>query len=768
MAGMSDGSSQGARWALWLALAATAVAGLPLLLVTGIDVPDDLIHYDYAGWEWLRCAFTERVSPFFVPGKLGGISIYNDTWSPFYPATWSLLVLPTWIGWPLSRFLHVLASLLAVRWFARTLGASPISATLAGAALALGVVGTAAFIDGRESAWTLWLPITLGALERLRTADDPRTSLKWVGIAGGALALLLLGAHIRVGVAACAVLGVWWCIGGVPRAWMVAALALGVTGGALAVVPSLSEYAAANGAGGGSPLDGLLQWPVQDGPSPWNVVGWLAPRPWVSTGDYGVGAVLLLALLLVGPTGTLAPGGPRRAHPAGRLLLLAAIVWGAAIAANWPVGRLLFAPLLLASHPVNAPLATIGTVVAAGPAAVALDRLLAMEHAEWRRRALRWGLPAVAGLLVIGAWISTTDPFPGERPERLYRLALLQGGLVVALAAGALALRDPRRRVAALFVVALLDLGLVSARMQTAVPSQPIPLRDRLSVEGLEGLGGGFVDLAELSRVEEFMYAAPGDEPVSDEDHGHGPAPLGFWEEDAERTQQDMLSRRWPPHLGMATGIRALSGRAKFPPERAMRALKPLRREIGEGRAPEILQPLFEPGQIGWGTLALHGVPVAVDALGNRYEVAPVSPRCRTPRELIFEPDEQARLYRLLGSPPLDREPAMVEQPDQVGRFDEDATVRCDEPGLMRVESDGEVVVSLRERFHPGWRFRLETGERLSPFPVDEVHTAVLLPAGRHIVRYRFVPPGLVAAASAAAVAWLLWLGGFLALRRRG
>ncbi len=759
-----------ARWALAVALTATALAALPLLLMTGIDVPDDVLHYDIAGWEWLHHAFTERVSPFFVPGKLGGVSIYNDTASPFYPPTWALFAVPPWLAWPASRFLHIVGSVLTVRWYARTLGASPVAATLAGAALGLGVVGTAAGIDGRESAWTLWLPVVLGAMERVRGSEDRLARGRWATVAGAALALLLLGAHLRVGVAACGVLGLWWLIGGVPRGWFLVALALGVAGGAPAVLPALAEYGNTHSGGGGSPLSGLIHWPVQDGPTPWNAVGWLAPEPWVNVGHYGWGVVLFLSLLLVGPTGSLAPGGRGAARPAGRLLLLGGLVWGAAIAANWPVGRVIFAPLLMLSHPVNAPLATIGTVLVAGPAALALDRLLQLERADVTRRALRVGLPVVAVLLAAGAWLTTTDPYPGDEPEGLMRLALLQGAVAVGLTAAAVALTRGQRRIAIVFVVGVLDLAAVSARMQTAVPSQAITLRGRVDVPGVEGLADGFADLHEISRVEEFVYASPDDEDASAEGRpaADGPRPLDFWAEDAKATQDDMLHRRWPAHLAMATGARGLGGRSKLPPARALQALAPLRQEIGEAQDPSVLERLFEEGQPGRGTLALHGVPVAVDPLGNRYEVEQLSPRCRGPRALQYVGDRPSQIARVIGAPPLADEPAVVEDQElERPEAAAGATVRCDAPGVIEVSASQESVVSLRERFHDGWRFTSETTGALQPFPVDVVHTAVMVPAGEHVIRYRFVPPGLRLSLAAAFGAWGLWLGGLLWLRRR-
>ena len=55
---------------LLVALAAALAVGAPLLVGQGVDVPDDALYYELASWEWLHYAWSNDLSPWFVPGKL--------------------------------------------------------------------------------------------------------------------------------------------------------------------------------------------------------------------------------------------------------------------------------------------------------------------------------------------------------------------------------------------------------------------------------------------------------------------------------------------------------------------------------------------------------------------------------------------------------------------------------------------------------------------------------------------------------------------------
>ena len=141
----STASQGGSRAGLELGLALLAMGLIvsPVLIGRGIDVPDDFLYYDVATWEWLRHALSRGVSPWFIPGKLGGVSLVGDTvaMAPFYPPGWVLALLPVSIFLPLVWLAHALATVLAGRWCAGMFGASSRAATLAGLALAAGPNG---------------------------------------------------------------------------------------------------------------------------------------------------------------------------------------------------------------------------------------------------------------------------------------------------------------------------------------------------------------------------------------------------------------------------------------------------------------------------------------------------------------------------------------------------------------------------------------------------------------------------------------------------
>ena len=181
------------------------------------------------------------------------------------------------------------------------------------------------------------------------------------------------------------------------------------------------------------------------------------------------------------------------------------------------------------------------------------------------------------------------------------------------------------------------------------------------------------------------------------------------------------------------------------------------------------LAALFgRPEGLGYTTLSLHGVPVAVDERGGVYRVAQLAPRCYSAREWQLETDPTARVEQLLSHPFDPTTAALVEQgglPDSLTV----AQVSCPEPYSMEVRSDGDALVVWRQRHHPGWRARHEgSGRDLQTLPVNQVHTGVLLPAGVHRITWRFRPPGLLFGLALATPVWVLsLLGAFLLARRK-
>lgn len=757
------------RWPTLVGLTLACAAAWPMVRADGIDVPDDALYYAVASWEWLARAWGEGLSPWFVPGKLGGVSLFGDAvpMGPFYPAAWLLRGLPASVAFPLACVAHGIGAFLTVRWLARTYGASEGAAALAGAAVAAGPLGTLGFVDCRSDAWAMlvWFPVAAAALERCRQAEGTRARLGWAGLAGAAVGLVLLGCHVRLGIAATAAFGIWGLMSGAPLQYAVAAGLLGIAGGAPQWVPTLMEWGEASAsASAGGRLSGLAQ-PVQAGLAPAGLPGFLAPRPWVSYADYSLGAVLGVVLILALGRGPLRMSLRRDAPPAGRLALFFVLLAVASFSPSIPGLRYVFAPLLILSHPVNDVWSALAILSGAVAAAVALDAIIAMDREELGHRIKGFRGALVGGLLGGGGVLALVGAFRDADSRQLYALGLAQAGVVVVLAGLLLHRRRGVALAVALVALGMADVGGQMLRIHTAVPSSPLGLTGRTDVEGVEELAGGFVDIDDLARLEGFAYDEGGSGDGGGEDE-----PAEFWEDTAAMMQEQILRRRWPPHLGMARGYRGLSGRAKLPPAREVQALTPLAEMLRvRDQSGDALEELFAPGGLGTRTLQLHGIGAAAGADGSIRHIAGGLPRCRIPGRLEREEDPRSRIARLVETPGfvLGGPIALVEDADVEGAVGAGEIITCEE-GRAEVRSDGGTVLVVRQRLHGGWRWSSPTATLGSPFPVDQVHTGIPVPAGVHAVTWRFEPPGLRAASSAAGVAWMLLVGlGLVGIARR-
>jgi hypothetical protein len=321
---------------LLCALALVGIAGGPFLFGGGVDFPDDAIYHSLPLWEWLEFSFKSGHSPWFVPGKLGGVSLASESvpMGPLYPACWLLAILPARMALPLAMFLHALGTLLAVRWLAREMGASQRSATLAGAGVALGTTGLFSFIDCQADTMPLflWFPVALACLERLDAAGDRAQRMRWASLAAAAIALFLLGSHLRWAAATGAAL-VLWCVIRLPRPrWTLAALTLGLAGGLPGYLPQLLEWRESAISTGRFDILGSAAHNWVD---LWNVAGILAPKPIHLRGDYSIGLVLGVAILLV---------GWRLRGPVGRLAGFALLLYLAPFSTEVPGLRYLLPP----------------------------------------------------------------------------------------------------------------------------------------------------------------------------------------------------------------------------------------------------------------------------------------------------------------------------------------------------------------------------------------------------------------------------------------
>ncbi len=752
-------------WPTAAAVALSAAVALPLAVGRGVDLPDDALFHVVPLFEWLRTALLEGRSPWFVPGKLGGTSLFADaSIHPLYPGVWGVLALDAHHALVASMVLHAVGTVFAVRWMARSFGASATSATLAGAGVAAGTIGCLSAIDVMVDTWPvfLWFPVALGALERLRLApaDDAAAARRWTAVAGAAVALMLLGSHLRYGAAAGAALGVWalWRPG--RRAWALGALAIGLAGGAVALVPSLLEW---QHAASDTARAAALSVPAHDQVALWNVPGLFAPKPLRLRPDWSVGLVLAAAFV-VGGAGT-------RDR---RLFAFAIALYATGIAGGVPILRYLFAPLLLVTHPVDTFWGALALLPGAAVGALALDRLLAEDRVALAAR-LRGPAGAVLGVVLAGGVLRValaSSWLPSEVERQGVLVAALQAAAVVAALVVVLRMPPGRRRTAAVAAIALIDLAALAVRFHTALPSVPLELADRVEDADAEALAGGYLHLGELADLEGFLYDTGGMGPSADlADEGEN------FDDLARYLRENIVHLRWPVHLGVGRGIRGASGRAKMPPRRPLALLAPLADAIvGDGPErkrleddhPELIRPLFrDASALGTNTLRLMRVRTAVGGIDGslRFDAGPPQPRCWTAPSVRVLAGEDERVAELLAAPFDPAAPAIVEDPTLAERPLVPATARCDDTGDVAVEATGPALVVVGETWHPGWR----VGDGRPTFPVNQVHFGFFADASDEApLALRFVPPGLLPAAGASALAWLTVVGLALAARRSG
>ncbi len=768
-----------------LAIVALGVVAGPFVLGRGVDVPDDALYSVVSTWEWVRHAIWSGENPFFVPGRMGGVALHTEAnqMGPIYPAMWPGFLLPVWIALPAAFVAHAVGALLAARWLARTFGASEAAATAAGLVYACGPFGLALFIESPADAMPVfaWFPAVLACHRMLESAPDRQQRLKWAALGGLALAALLTGADIRHAGGACGALAVWFLLRWRTLPWAALLTLLGLAGGATGIVPALLEFQASRGSD--AQIAAMAIPPVQT--LTWSfAASWVAPKPFVTAREFGLGAVLGVTFAFAFARRISSDRGP---VPALAAFVTVLLLTAAAI----PGVRTILAPLTVLAHPVLILYYALAMAPAAVIGALGLDRLVAMDRDELGEALLSWpGL--LVGVMVVAALARVT---PLGRPTfgSAYEWSHWIGGLVRAvliLAAAALVLRrwsGQAERMAGLLLLTTLDLALLGVHTHAAVPSRPMGLGDRAHASGEEILAHGSLHAGELAvLLEDGLETAPsltdtwGDPSLGFDDVAQGGEVEDLMVE-APLVQARLLDRRWPVHLASGHGWRSLSGRTKLAPPRASAMLLPLARELnglppfdpppGVFGDPWDVQAVsrraavtFAPDGLGARTMALHRIPVAVDEMDHVWRVDGMMPRCYSPPSTILVPSEANRVRRLLATAPSPDLPALVEEPVPEGLVR--AQVSCAQGGLdVQVETAGPALVVLGERLHPGWQV-LDGSQRLPTVAVNQVHTGVLVAAGSHTLRWRFRPPGL--AWSAVVSLFGLVLGGALATGRFG
>ncbi len=764
------------RWLLALLSLPLAVIAAPMLVGGGVDVPDDAMYSSVSTWEWFRTAVYSGRNPFFVPGRLGGASLFTEAMQmgPIYPGMWLAAVLPVSLALPLTFLLHGIGMLLSMRFLARSFGASPLASMLAGAAVAGGAVGAAGFIEMQTDTLPVlvWVPVVIGCHRRLEDAEG-RERLRWALWGGLALATMITGSHVRLAAGACGALGVWFILRPRTLHYAIVTTVLGVAGGAVALFPAVLEWQLSSQdstkavAALALPPFQVLEWT-------WTA-SWLAVKPFVTSREFSLGTVAGVTAvvgLFRAPSHRVALG----VHT-GLLLLLSA---------DLPPLRPVLFPLTALAHPTLIEYYALAMMPAGVLAALGFDRLVQERRLAWH--------PAVA-LVVLGFVIAAivrvtaaSDTLVSEHELRWTAAATARMAVVlVAVAAVLWRAKGASGRAVGLVVIAALDLCVGGVTYHRSIPSTPLGLWDRGEIQDEERLARGSLHIGEMAQLahdgidlQHGLLAIVGEEEVEWEDFQETGEMVDLWEE-APLLQAELLHRRWPVHLAMARGWRSISGRAKLPPVRAAGMLAPLARTLAGSNSPwepvgddgpsgetPPLEPIFgSPSGIGWRTMVLFGIPVAVGEEGEFFEVPDVFPRCYAPGGLEAVPDDRERLQRLLTE---DRRPsgsALVED-EALAADNLAAEVSCEEDGhRVQVQADRPAVIAFREVLNPGWQVTDQDGRQLESFAVNGVHSAVRVPAGETTLRWRFRPPGLMPGAGVSAMAWLIGLGGLAWIRRR-
>jgi len=750
------------NWELPAAIVATLIVAGPLLIGRGIDVPDDALYHTVASWEWLHYAWTQGLNPHFVPGKLGGIPLATDVvpMGPAYPGSWLLFFLPVWLALPVVVVLHMVGILLAVRWFAQTFGAGHRAATLAGAAVAAGPLAAVSVIDCHIDVMPiyLWFPIALGATERFCSASSGTDRRRWALLCGAALALMLLGSHVRFSAAAAAAWGLWALIRGMNFRWIVGASLIAVCGGSPGFVPNILAIQEAS-----SGLNRMvaLSGPVHEVYNGWNLTGWLVPKPYWRNRDFSPGTLLGLCFILTLPT----TRGQLR-----RLALFTLVLLGAAVSPSIPGLRYLFAPLLLLSHPLDLIYGTLALFPGVVVAARGLEGLVAKGPRVLLSKR-RGGLLVVLAFLIASRALMPESNFGDATEFRDWAVGLGQAMVVLSLAFLILKRSALRSSVPTLlFLLVLADLVVLGCRYHLAVPSGNLDLVERARGDDLEVLRPSYVDLTDLAKLDGFLY---------DEEQARE-APDESQREAASWVEASLRDRRWPLHIGPGHGIPALSGRVKMPSVRTMQNLLPLadalvrkegdRRILLEREDPDQVTALFQPEALGGRILRLTDTHVAVSSTAVVADIDRPLPPCWVPSEVVSLEGSPSEAQRAAWTQVVEKgvnplQTSFLE--DSEPRFSgaNNAQVYCEDDQVEVFAPAGALIV-VRRPWHSGWQVRDEAGKNSPLLPANAFHSAFVAPPGKQTFTIHFVPPGLRESQLAASFAWLLVFVGYFGTRR--
>jgi hypothetical protein len=815
-----------------LAYAVLVVVMDPALLSHGtVDLPDDYLEYGVADFAFFADEIRQGHLPAWNPYKLGGGSIFGDLcrMASHYPVLLLLAILPLDLAILLTWVLHLSLAALGVDRLARQLGAGALGGTAAGITCMLASPSVLALVDGTLDNLSFFalLPWTLVFLLRAGGAlSDPGSSRgaagRQVALAGLCLGLIGLGAHTRFAAISFAAVGltgvVLWLLppaGARPslKGWTLAlasALGLGVLLAAPVLLPTYLEISATRAPPTGDPASLVGQVLTPSG-----ITGLVFPRVlFLDERWHHLGAIVLVCLLTL------------RSDRRGRALLVSSVVL--VLLGLGAPGPLFFLvkPLHWLLYPVEVAVAVMAVPLLAAAVGLAVDRMTRPDGPAGSAL-LRAALVLVVGLVAVGlGWMGSSSIYPRGLVEvrQLAMTSAIHGAAAVAALALVIGLSrrlGPRRLGVALLVVILADGLTYAGRVQALLPSHADPpSRFVQAPEALRGLRGaqgpeGRVLVWPLRSIRDFS-ACLDDPAVSG--HGWGANVHGDPLASIIRDARELHASPVPRNGGARAGIPHVGGRARVPPMPWsvfawwLSSGGPLSQGAGPGsrivRRPQGQGPPPARGPCAQGPLDLGAegasrwVPVVLEILHVHWIVSdravaqfpgarPIEGTVTAPSRFgVSDPRPPALL-----SPRVERVQSLG-QAEQVVFGDgldlrRTAVVLASQVPELPQGAGGALVVpvsswragrwdlalpssagllTVAERFHPGWRARDQRGEELRVVAANFVQTGVVVPEGTTRVTLRFVAPGTGAGLLAGLLGLVLTalLGGWRRRTRAG
>jgi hypothetical protein len=202
------------------------------------------------------------------------------------------------------------------------------------------------------------------------------------------------------------------------------------------------------------------------------------------------------------------------------------------------------------------------------------------------------------------------------------------------------------------------------------------------------------------------------------------------------------------PNTGVPKGIAYLFGTSALRVERSVRTVHAIV-GLDEARAIPILRRLGVDYWVRYDRVVPDGLE-RIDAPGLEVGVARDRASAPPARVAAFATvRDWASLVERLATTDLDRAWGLAGDPGidaiepREGRGA--ATAERIAAGRWRIVADavGPAVLVLTEAWAPGWTATVDEGPSVAAIPVDAMLVGTPLPAGRHTVELRYVPPGL-------------------------